>query len=148
MVQENHDLVAYRRFFVVAGEIVTETPVTFEGGGRTELSEWQSHRLQSKNQFQELEHYNPFFRDLQHEAAVAALKDFKMPCGYIEVGLDSMDAKSCKAKVETIASTAPGAADIFFANPEVYAKAIAENLHIIEPGLHQPEAEETAAPGQ
>jgi hypothetical protein len=146
MVQENHDLGAYRRFFVVAGEIVTETPLTFKTRGLTSLSEWQSHRLQAKDQFSELEHFVPEFRSRQNVAALSVLEHYNMPSGYIDVGLTSLDLETAQAKVETVASTAPGGADMYLADPDAYAAAVAASLHIIEPSLDLSVPEETAEP--
>ncbi|MCE6958054.1 hypothetical protein LAZ40_03160 [Cereibacter sphaeroides] len=123
-----------RRFLVVAGAIVAESPLRFCEEEPAMLLDPQNRLREARDPWRPLEEPDMDRIGLLHAAADALLRDWPLVSGAIDVGMvDGPDGP--RAQVTEVTAARPGDVGILFADPVAYARAIAENLFLLEPSL-------------
>ncbi|EPX84779.1 hypothetical protein [Salipiger mucosus] len=135
LVQSNRDLKYLRRFLVVGGVIAGESPVRHCSETPLDVLDPENRDRQSRLPWSELEPGDTDAFALQREIANGLLSDFPLASGAIDVGLCDDPDVGPAAYIESVTAGRPGDLDTFFADPRTYARAIAENLHLIEPAF-------------
>lgn len=135
IVSPNLDLSFVRRFLIVAGEIAAETPYQHCEGRPLDLLLPDAWRLQAESFMSPLTQEDWVRRDMQKQEADRLLSGYPMASGAIDVGLRITADGEVTAHVDNVVNAPPGAFATFYADVRTYAKAIAENMHVLEPRL-------------
>lgn len=134
-IHAHYDMIAGRRFLIVAGEIAAESPDAYSEEDPVRLLDPQNRMREPAGGFMsELVPASPEHLELQRAAVEALLREYPMVSGAIDVGIVVRDGAK-RAQIEQVWAAPPGGAYTLFADPVAYAGKIAEHLRILEPDL-------------
>lgn len=130
-----HDLIAERRYLIVAGQIAAETPLTYCNEDPARLLDPENQRREPAGGFMSpLVPADPRHLELQRAEVERLLQAYPMTSGAIDVGILT-EGGSKRAQIEQVWAAPPGGAHTLFADPIAYAEMVAEHLHELEPTL-------------
>jgi hypothetical protein len=139
-IHAHYDMIAGRRFLIVAGEIAAESPNAYSEEDPAQLLDPENRKREPADGFMsELVPANPAHLELQRAAVETLLLDYPMVSGAIDVGIVVAKDGTKRAQIEQVWAAPPGGAYTLFADPVSYAAKIAEHLRVLEPELIETE---------
>ena len=136
-----------RRFLIVNNEIVANTPMSYHETNPAILNHGSISQIHARDIHEPLieggrEESNSFITAQQRRIVKEALSLTFMAHGAIDVGMQENGSYHGNMVITEIHADPPGGIDIFWADAAAYAKAIRENIALLEPSMAESDPED------